>query len=1090
MPDLGRCRNSSRRTSSPPGATAARVVLGVLLAAAALTAPRLTGVRAGADTLQMSADSSVTGWYANEPQLNPSNVTNGDFGEIFDTQLDGQVYAQPLVSQPTVLAVTENDYAYGLNSTTGAVEWRDSFGTPADPLANIGCGDVGSDLGITGTPVIDPSTHIAYFVAAEEVDGAAADFMEAVNVQTGTTPAGWPTGGVPITGSSDGDPNTVFNGNYQTQRAGLVLVNGVVYAAFGSQCDYDNWEGWLVGVSTTSHTITTMWSTEEDVTDALDGGGIWQSGSAPVVDSDGDIFVATGNGDIPAGPEPGSDTADTMYGEAVVELDANATTGHLQVVDWFMADDASTLNNQDGDLGSGGPVALPTSMGTVNDPDPMVVDGKQGILYVLNMDDLGGYQQGASGGDDVESESSTSEGSVWGKAGVWPGDDGYIYYATSGSGPLSTNGGALEAFQRVDTGGTLTFSLAGSTSNSGNVFGFGSGSPIITSDGTTSGSALLWVIHTDEPNGGDAQLEAFDPVPVGSPGPSAPLEQVWSSPTFTATVFSEPSVDNGVLYVGTRDGTLLGFGALASSTPALSGSNLTFPTTVVSQSSDLTETFTATVPTTVNSLTVSGAAYSLGAGAPSLPVTLSAGQSLNVPVTFTPDAYGSNEGTLTANITGDTAIVGLSGEGDEASASISISPDDVTFPTQLIAGPSVYAPVTITNVSTSAITVNGIDYPASPFTLSDVPSTPLTLEPSGDAHDSLTFDAEFTPPGSSGDFDHVFNSVATLSLTIGGNAVNFGIALSGSAAPPAQITTIPNELNFGDVAVGSSSTMSFDLGDQGGFPLTIISSTPPTTDGFSALTNPLNVEIAPNSSIQETVQFAPTADGAASSNWLIEGNDGNGGQTVTLTGTGYTPPPAPPPPVTTTTIVTTTTLPTTTTTAPALALAVVTRSGPAGSPITLRTKGDSNGGATSFRVRDGTASGCSIEGAVLRAKSVGTCIVIATKSAKGDTPAVSSPATTITFKGEHPKERTVTLVVKFDPASSSLSAETISAVTTFAKKLAKGESVTVTGYALRDTALAQRRAASVAHYLSGLVALRISERSVSTSSLNEAVVTS
>lgn len=1037
----------------------------------------------------MSADNSVSGWYPNEPQLNPSDVTTGHFGETFDTQLDGQVYAQPLVSQPTVLAVTENDYAYGLNSTTGAIEWQDSFGTPADPLTNISCGDVGSDLGITGTPVIDPSTHIAYFVAAEEVGGVAADFMEAVDVQTGATPADWPTSGVPITGSSDDDPNTVFNGDYETQRAGLVLVNGVVYAAFGSQCDYGNWEGWLVGVSTTSHEITTMWSTEEDVTDAQDGGGIWQSGSAPVVDSSGDIFVATGNGDIPASPELGSDTANTTYGEAVVELHANVT-GQLQVVDWFMADDASSLNDQDGDLGSGGPVALPTSLGTTNDEDPMVVDGKQGILYVLNMDNLGGYQEGASGGDDVESESSTSQGSVWGKAGVWPGDGGYIYYATAGSGPLSTDGGALEAFQRVDTDGILTFALAGSTSNSENVFGFGSGSPIVTSDGTTTGSALLWIIHTDEPNGGDAQLEAFDPVPVGTPGPGAQLEQVWSSPTFDATVFSQPSVDNGMLYVGTRDDTLLGFGALATPTPALSGSSLTFPATVVSRSSNLTATFTATAPTTVSSLTVSGSAYSLGPGAPSLPVALSTGQSLNVPVTFTPDAYGSNEGTLTANITGDTAMVGLSGNGDETTSSISISPDDVTFPAQLIAGPSVYAPVTITNVSTSAITLNGIDYPAPPFTLSDTPSIPLTLEPSGQANDSFTFDAEFTPPGSSGDFDHDFDSVTTLSLTIGGNAVKFGVALSGSADPPAQITTIPNQLNFGDVAVGSSATMSFDLGDQGGFPLTIISSTPPTGGVFSALTNPLDVEIAPNSSIEETVRFAPPADGAASSTWLIEGNDGNGVQTVTLTGTGYTPS-APPPPTGTSPTATTTTLPTTTTTTTTVAptLTIATRSGPAGSPIALRTTGDSNGGAISYRVHDGTAAACTLSGAVLRARSAGTCIIVATRAAKGQVPAMSSPKTTITFKARALKERAVALVVKFGPTSNSLSAAMESTLTAFAKKLASSDSVTVTGYAWKDSALAASRAANVARYLSSLISLRIIQKSLS-SRFNETIISS
>ena len=215
----------------------------------------------------MSSDSSSTGWYPNEPLLSPANVTGGDFGELFDTQLNGQVYAQPLVSQPTVLAVTENDYAYGLNSTTGAIDVdRTISDRRRIPLAQIGCGDVGQPLGITGTPVIDPSTGIAYFVAGKDsgAGGATQWFMEAVNVQTGALASGLAGGWRPDRQDrADSNSGTVFNGEWQTQRPGLVLINGVVYAAFGSQCDFGNWEGWLVGVSESTASITTMWSSEE-----------------------------------------------------------------------------------------------------------------------------------------------------------------------------------------------------------------------------------------------------------------------------------------------------------------------------------------------------------------------------------------------------------------------------------------------------------------------------------------------------------------------------------------------------------------------------------------------------------------------------------------------------------------------------------------------------------------------------------------------------------------------------------------------------------------------------------------------------------
>jgi hypothetical protein len=975
-------------------------LFGALLAASAVAVPVLRSTIAKADTLQESVDNSVSGWYPNEAQLSLSNVTGGNFGEIFDTQLSGQVYAQPLVSGSTVLAVTENNNAYGLNSATGAIEWQNNYGNPDDPLLNIGCGDVGNALGIMGTPVID-SSGIAYFVTAEEKPGDNnAYFMQAVDVATGVAPSGWPAGGVPITGHADSASGTVFNPDWQTQRPGLVLVNGVIYAGFSAQCDDGTWQGWVIGVSSSTHAITTRWSSEENDT-GYQGAGIWQSGSAPVVDSNGDIFVSTGNGDIPSAAEPGSDVSNTNYGEGVVELHTN-NSGQLEPLDFFIPDDAVNLNSQDGDLGSGGPVALPTSMGTSGDPTPMVIDGKSGILYVLNMNNLGGYEQGAGATDAVESE-NTPGGGVWGKPSVWPGDGGYIYLTTAGLSPFSDGGGSLEVFQRTDTNGTLTLPMVGSTSNSGNLFGYGSGSPVITSTSPTANSAIVWIIHATMAGGYDSQLEAFDAVPE-NPGSNGTLEQVWSSPTFTSATFSQPAVNDGNLYVGTKDGTLLGFGALPSSTPALAGVDLSFPSTIVAQSSaPMTATFVASASTTVSSFTVAGAGYSIGTPNPALPATLTSGQSISVPVTFTPQAFGANPGTLTANFTGAAVNIDLNGQGDTNNPSLSFSPDKVTFTPQLIGASQVLLPVTVTNISSSAITVNSFSVPTSPFGVSDYPSTPLVLA----AGDSFTFHVSFSPPGSSGDFDHNFNAMTTIGTSGFGN---FGIAVSGSADPPAQIVTSPPDLNFGDVAVGSSATLNFELGDQGGFPLDITESTPPNpTSGFSATTNPFTqlappYQIAPDTSIEETVQFTPTSDGPFAATWSLEGNDGNGVQTVTLSGIAFTSVSGGgggggggTPPVTTTTSPPVTSPPATTTTSPEPTLTITTRTGHLGTDLVLRTSGDIGGGKITYRVRNGSATGCVLHGLVLTAKSAGTCIVTAERAARAATRAVSSRATVVMF---------------------------------------------------------------------------------------------
>src|ERR1039458_4941927 len=110
---MGQGRASHRASQHPGGRTRLTVgALVVLTFAAASVTSLVSSPSAKADTLQMSSDSNETGWYPNEPQLAPSAVSGGDFGELFDTQLTGAVYAQPLISQPTVLAATENDNVY------------------------------------------------------------------------------------------------------------------------------------------------------------------------------------------------------------------------------------------------------------------------------------------------------------------------------------------------------------------------------------------------------------------------------------------------------------------------------------------------------------------------------------------------------------------------------------------------------------------------------------------------------------------------------------------------------------------------------------------------------------------------------------------------------------------------------------------------------------------------------------------------------------------------------------------------------------------------------------------------------------------
>ncbi len=321
------------------------------------------------------------------------------------------------------------------------------------------------------------------------------------------------------------------------------------------------------------------------------------------------------------------------------------------------------------------------------------------------MNSLGGYQQGSGGTDAVPSEVGPFSG-VWSKPAVWPGDGGYVYFPT--------NGDSLDAFQRTVTGsGDVSFNFVASTANSGNTFGFGTGTPVVTSNGTTSGSAVLWIIHATG-NGLDSQLEAYDPIPANQ-GSNGTLDEIWSSSFFTSTVFSAPGVDNGVIYVGTKDSTLLGFGLRSTSNPDVAGNNVTFAPTAISQPVTGTATFTASRSTTISSFTLSGSAFAMGSPSSTLPVTLAANQSVSVPITFTPNALGDNPGSLTANATSGAAELTLDGQGVTPTSTFSISPSDVAFEPQLIAGPPTSIGVTFTNTSGSAITDQRIQESDSPL---------------------------------------------------------------------------------------------------------------------------------------------------------------------------------------------------------------------------------------------------------------------------------------------------------------------------------------------------------------------------------------
>lgn len=281
-----------------------------------------------------------SGYVAGTPD--PQKLAN-----LWNKQLDGAVYAEPLVVNSLVIVATENDTIYGLNPQTGSVQWKTNVGTPV-PHSSLPCGDI-DPLGITGTPVYDPQTGLVFAVA--EISGPA-HILVGVDATTGTLKVRR------LADLPDQDPQV------EQERGALALYNGRVYIPYGGlDGDCGDYHGGVVASLTdgTGSLLSYKVPTPREA-------GIWST-PGPVIDSQGNLYVSVGNGAVTQGNWDHSDSI-LRFSPTLTLEDAFAPTS-------WGSDNASDL-----DLGSMGPVLLPGNR--------VYADGKSSQGYLLRADHLGG----------------------------------------------------------------------------------------------------------------------------------------------------------------------------------------------------------------------------------------------------------------------------------------------------------------------------------------------------------------------------------------------------------------------------------------------------------------------------------------------------------------------------------------------------------------------------------------------------------------------------------------------------------------------------------------------------------------------------
>ena len=304
------------------------------------TATATTPTTASTDWTTYHRDNQRTGSVATTPDPK-------DLAKNWDKQLDGAVYAEPLVVGKRVIVATEGDSLYSLDPTTGNVQWHTNVGTPV-PLNTLPCGDI-DPLGITGTPAYDSSTGLVYAVA--EVSGPA-HILVGIDVNTGQVK-------VRRNVDTDGmDPVA------HQERGALIIANGMVYVPYGGlDGDCADYIGRVVASQVDGQGALKVYrvpTTRE--------GGIWTP-PGPSTDAAGNIYVAVGNGAVTSGNWDHSDS--------ILRLSPS-----LQLQDGFAPTSWGDENANDLDMGSQGPTLLPNNY--------IFAAGKSGKAYVLHMNTLGG----------------------------------------------------------------------------------------------------------------------------------------------------------------------------------------------------------------------------------------------------------------------------------------------------------------------------------------------------------------------------------------------------------------------------------------------------------------------------------------------------------------------------------------------------------------------------------------------------------------------------------------------------------------------------------------------------------------------------
>ncbi len=492
-------------------------------------------------------DANATGANTRETILNASNVNPAGFGKLYSYYVDGAVFAQPLYapsvaiggrgSHNVLYVATMNDKFYAFDADKpGPPLWMRDF---TDELAGIipvpvtditGRGDLNivGNVGIEGTPVIDPAARAIFVVVRTRESGIYTQRLHKLDMASGKDkqPPAVIEAAVKSSAADAVKGVLKFDAKAGNQRPALALVHGAVVIAWASHEDFEPYHGWVMAYDASTLKQLGAFCATPDGRE----GGIWQSGRGPAVGPDGSIYFEVGNGDW-----------DGVRNFGTSLLRFSVSKSGLTLEDFFTPADYETLNRRDADLGSTGPLLIPGS-------SRIVVGSKNGTFFVLDGHNLGHMTpENRSVLQTVE----TKGGRMLPGPAYWEGPGGAAIYQWSES-------DFLKAYRIKDGLIDPAFFAKGAVASRGSP----GGTISISADGSKPGSGIVWGTVT---SGGSADhgntagvLYAFN---------AETLESLWNTQQNvkrdrlgTLAKFAPPVVVAGKVYIPNQDNAVNVYG--------------------------------------------------------------------------------------------------------------------------------------------------------------------------------------------------------------------------------------------------------------------------------------------------------------------------------------------------------------------------------------------------------------------------------------------------------------------------------------------------------------------------------------------------